>query len=351
MTAPQLASGRLGALTVSHLWYPDTGVTVFYAGPHGARASVDVRGGGPGTRETDLLEPHNTVEHVHAVVLAGGSAFGLAAADGVMRTLAEHEIGFAVFGPDLPGPRVPIVPAAVIFDLLVGPTTPSADDGAAAAAAALEHAAAPQPAPSEALAGPVGSIGAGAGATAGRLRGGYGHHLLTVELPNTDSAAAPLRYQVAAGVVANPVGEVVDYASGELFAHGATGFPAVDPQALAAIPTIPERIGSLLNTTIGVVWTDAPLSKAQCKRLALAAHDGLARAVRPAHGPLDGDSFFGLATPAPQDEHQLSDPVQFAALCAAAADAVEGAIVSAVTAATSSLGWPSLNSLPARPQP
>ncbi len=151
-------------LQVGHLSLGDTGVTVLYPGPHGALAAVDVRGGGPGTRETDLLEPHNTVERIHALVLAGGSAFGLAAADGVMRELAAGGVGFPVFGEGKPGPRVPIVPAAVIFDLAVGEVRyPEAADGAAALRRAL---AGDDPA--------RGTVGAGCGATAGRLRGGFG---------------------------------------------------------------------------------------------------------------------------------------------------------------------------------
>src|SRR5260363_289524 len=114
----------LDGMSIGHYSGTDTGVTVLYFGPKGALASVDVRGGGPGTRETDLLQPHNTVERVHAIVLAGGSAFGLAVADGVMRELEAHGVGFPVFGEDKPGPRVPIVPAAVIFDLLAGPSRP-----------------------------------------------------------------------------------------------------------------------------------------------------------------------------------------------------------------------------------
>lgn len=153
----------LDGMSIGHYSGTDTGVTVLYCGPGGALGSVDVRGGGPGTRETDLLQPHNTVERVHAVVLAGGSAFGLAAADGVMNELAERGIGFPVFGEDKPGPRVPIVPGAVIFDLLVGPSRPGPEEGAAALRAALIG--------SDKS---MGSVGAGVGATAGKLRGGFG---------------------------------------------------------------------------------------------------------------------------------------------------------------------------------
>ena len=277
-------------VSIGHATLGDTGVTVLYAGPQGAVASVDVRGGGPGTRETDLLEPHNTVERVHAIVLSGGSAFGLAAADGAMRELATHDIGFPVFGEDRPGPRVPIIPAAVIFDLIVGEVHyPTASDGAAALRAALSDAAfAP-------LLEVSGTVGAGTGATAGRLRGGFGSASVTAHAPSYN-------YQVTAYMVANPAGEVVDAETGELFGarayERATGesLEALDPEAYAAVPD-PKQ--SKLNTTIGVVVTDAPVTKAQAKRLALTAHDGIARAVRPAHSPLDGDTIFALSISLP----------------------------------------------------
>lgn len=301
--------------SIGHTSRGDTGVTVIYCGPQGALASVDVRGGGPGTRETDLLAPHNTVERVHAIVLAGGSAFGLAAAHGVMEELEKEGIGFAVFGEGRPGPRVPIVPAAVIFDLAVGPSRPSAADGAAALRAAL--------------AGDdssTGNVGAGCGATAGKLRGGFGI-----------STQAAGEYTVAAAVVANPVGEVVDPASGRLY--GAPGLSAVDPQRYAQVP---DPKDAKLNTTIGAIITDAPITKAQAKRLALTGHDGIARAIRPAHSPLDGDTLFALSTaPAPGQV----DPLTLAGLCAAAADAVEAAIVDAVVSARPGYGLTDYSSL------
>ena len=299
----------LGGISIGHFSGTDTGVTVLYCGPGGALGSVDVRGGGPGTRETDLLQPHNTVERVHAVVLSGGSAFGLAAADGVMNELAEQGIGFPVFGEERPGPRVPIVPGAVIFDLLVGPSRPGPEEGAAALRAAL--------------AGndeTMGTVGAGVGATAGKLRGGFG--LATRRVG---------QYEVSAAMVANPVGEVIDPQSGRLY--GAPGSTAVNAAAYRALPHPAE---SKLNTTIGAVLTDAPINTAQAQRLAMTAHDGIARAVRPAHSPLDGDTIFALSTA----QHPAADPGALAMtpLCAAAADAVEEAIVNAVTAAEPGLG-------------
>lgn len=332
-------------VSIGHATLGDTGVTVLYAGPQGAVASVDVRGGGPGTRETDLLEPHNTVERVHAIVLTGGSAFGLAAADGVMRELATHDIGFPVFGEDRPGPRVPIIPAAVIFDLIVGEVHyPTASDGAAALRAALSDAAfAP-------LLEVSGTVGAGTGATAGRLRGGFGTASVTAHAPSHD-------YQVTAYMVANPAGEVVDAETGELFGarayERATGesLEVLDPEAYAAVPD-PKQ--AKLNTTIGVVVTDAPVTKAQAKRLALTAHDGIARAVRPAHSPLDGDTIFALsdvsAGAASADAPAAAgvDTPTMMALGAAAADAVEAAIVDAVVHAAPGFGLATYATLPKR---
>lgn len=297
------APDRVPGIHIGHASLGDTGVTVLLA-PAGAVGGVDVRGGGPGTRETDLLEPHNTVERIHAVTLTGGSAFGLAAADGVMNALEEHGIGFPVFGDDVPGPLVPIVPAAVIFDLIVGDPAhrPGAADGRAAALAAL--------------AGDTstisGSIGAGCGATAGRLRGGFGQSVTEVG-----------KWLVGAAVVANPVGEVIDPGSGKLY--GAADLAAVDPVEFSRI----ERPESKLNTTIGVIFTDAPLSKPQAKRLAMVGHDGIARAVQPTHSPMDGDTLFTMAT---GDGSGVSVP-ELAELSVAAATQVQAAIVNAVVAA------------------
>lgn len=288
---------------LGHVCRDDTGVSVVVA-PAGAIAGVDVRGGGPGTRETDLLEPHNTVERVHAIALCGGSAFGLAAADGVMRALEERGIGFAVSGDIV----VPIVPAAVIFDLFVGDPRhrPQADDGYTAVSYALEE---PCELPGESST----SIGAGCGATAGRLRGGFGQASMDVE-----------GFVVAAGVVANPVGEVIEPRSGRLY--GAPHLAPVDVKQFAAI----KAKDAEFNTTIGVIATNAPLTKAQAKRLALSGHDGIARAVRPAHLPMDGDALFALST----GDGSGVDPHLLAALSAAAAECVQTAIIEAITHAS-----------------
>ena len=297
-----------------HTSLGDTGVTALVAAdPDGMAAAVDVRGGGPGTRETDLLEPHNTVERVHAILLCGGSAFGLAAADGAMAELERRGRGFPVFGEDAPGPRVPIVPAAVIFDLVVGDPAhrPTAADGAAAVAAALDG--------GGGLVG-SGSVGAGCGATAGVLRGGFGH-----------ARARAAGYTVEAFVVANPVGSVVDPATGLLYGDPAQ--PAVDLEAFAQL----ERPTPKLNTTIGVIATDAPLTKAQLKRVAMTGHDGIARAVRPAHSPLDGDTLFAVST-APAGAAPVRDVEALAQLGQVGAGVIQAAIVDAVVSAESAYG-------------
>lgn len=309
-------------LAVGHASLGDTGVTALVCtDPAGMAAAVDQRGGGPGTRETDLLKPHNTVERVHAIVLAGGSAYGLAAADGAMRELESRGYGFAVFGEDNPGPRVPIVPAAVIFDLITGDPhhRPSADDGAAAVRAAF--AADGDPA--------VGSVGAGCGALAGVIRGGFGVASIRVG-----------EYTVAAAVVANPLGSVIDPATGRFFGDPAR--PAVDMEAFGAL----ERPQPKLNTTIGVVATDCPLHVGQLERLAMTGHDGIARAVRPAHSPLDGDTLFAVSTAAAPGE---VDPELYFSLCDASARCVESAIVTAVASAEPGYGIPAWSDLAAAP--
>lgn len=307
-----------------HTSLGDTGVTALVAAdPDGMAAAVDVRGGGPGTRETDLLEPHNTVERVHAILLCGGSAFGLAAADGAMAELERRGRGFPVFGEGAPGPRVPIVPAAVIFDLVVGDPAhrPTAADGAAAVAAALDGGAGSVGSGSvgSGLVG-SGSVGAGCGATAGVLRGGFGH-----------ARARAAGYTVEAFVVANPVGSVVDPATGLLYGDPAQ--PAVDMEAFAQL----ERPTPKLNTTIGVIATDAPLTKAQLKRVAMTGHDGIARAVRPAHSPLDGDTLFAVST-APAGAAPVHDVEALAQLGQVGAGVIQAAIVDAVVSAESAYG-------------
>jgi L-aminopeptidase/D-esterase-like protein len=302
-----------------------TGTTVVLTGPDGAVGGVDVRGGGPGTRETDLLDPRNAVERVHAVVLTGGSAFGLAAADGVMQCLVEDGIGFAVGGP---GEVVPIVPAAVVFDLGRGgefASRPDASFGVTAYRAAASSTA------GQAVA--QGVVGAGTGASAGQLKGGIGS--ASVVLPDGST--------VAALVVVNPAGSVVDPATGELYAarfglgdeFGQLHPPdahdverARDVGAGLPGPALPHAV---LATTIGVIATDLALTKAQCAKVSGIGHDGMARAIRPVHTMFDGDTLFTLATGA----RGAPDAMAFFTLLEAAGDCVTRAIGHAVLAAES----------------
>lgn len=299
-----------------------SGVTVVLA-PPGTVGAVDCRGGAPGTRETDLLDPANTVRYIDAVLLAGGSAYGLAAADGVMRWLEERDRGVAMGGG-----VVPIVPGAVIFDLPVGGwgCRPTAEFGYLACEAAVEGEAAPA----------VGNVGAGVGARAGVLKGGVG----------TASTALPCGVTVGAVVVANSAGDVADRATGlpwmtdlvEEF--GLRPPPAEQIDAFAQLPTAASPLENPLNTVIGVVATDAALSPAACRRVAVAAQAGLARAVRPAHTPYDGDTIFAVATGAVEVPPAADSPASFspemrlaAEVGAAAADCVARAVLVGVFAA------------------
>ncbi len=309
------------------------GVTVVLT-PPGTVCAVDSRGGAPGTRETDLLDPANTVRFVDAVLLAGGSAYGLAAADGVMRWLEEHERGVAMRGG-----VVPIVPAAVIFDLPVGgwDCRPTAEFGYLACEAA---------AGSDGAVTTVGTVGAGVGARAGVLKGGVG----------TASTALPCGVTVGAVVVVNSAGDVLDRATGlpwmaDLIREFAlTQPPAEQIDAFAKLPSASIPLNNPLNTTIGVVATDAALSPAACRRIAIAAQDGLARTIRPAHTPLDGDTVFALATGAVEVLPAVSEnpvPAAFSPetglvteVGAAAADCLARAVLVGVLAAESVAGIP-----------
>ncbi|QFG69667.1 P1 family peptidase [Ornithinimicrobium pratense] len=314
-----------------------TGTTVILAPPEGAVGGVDVRGGGPGTRETALLDPRNLVERVHAVTLTGGSAFGLAAADGVMRRLYAEGRGFPMGGP---GRVVPIVPGAVVFDLGRGgdfDNFPGPDFGEAACSAALQaQSAGEQPVLAQ------GSVGAGTGTQAGGLRGGVGSASVVIDGAVTVSAL----------VVVNAVGSAVDPATGELWGarhlleadvHGIPGWPdgalpsrpdaeeVESARRAAAETSTAGAVPRTLATTIGVVATDATLTKAQCARLASSGHDGMARGISPIHTMFDGDTLFGLSTasgPAP-------DPATFHQVLHAAGEVVTRAIVRALLAAES----------------
>jgi L-aminopeptidase/D-esterase-like protein len=279
-----------------------------------AVASVDVRGGGPGTHETDLLHPARTVERIDALTISGGSAFGLEAAHGVQAWLREHGRGFAI-GPA----RVPIVPGAVLFDLLAGGDkdwgrySPFRDLGYAAAAAAAKDFA-------------LGKAGAGLGATTVNLQGGIG----------SASAVTGGGYVVGALAAVNPTGSVV-IADGPWFwaapleregEFGGLGWPAQMPAA-AHLPR--TKASALQSTTPAVVVTDAALTKAQVWRLAVMAQTGMARAIYPVHTPLDGDAVFAAAT----GRKPLTDPfIAMAELGAIAANTLARAIARAVFAAT-----------------
>lgn len=293
-----------------------SGVTVVLP-PPGTVGAVDVRGGGPGTRETDALAPSTLVPTVDAVCLAGGSAYGLAAADGVMAWCEEQGRGFPVGPPDDPGSLVvPIVPAAVVFDLGRGgdpAARPDAALGRTAAAACLTGPAAQR-----------GCVGAGTGAVVANrtLKGGVGS--ASVRVPGTDVV-------VGAVAVVNALGSPVDPATGALL--GAAFVPAGLPRppvGSAPAGPAPGPAPAGTNTTLAVVVTNAALDVAQAQRAAGAGHDGLARALSPVHTLLDGDTVFALATgrvPVPA----LAD---LAAVQAACADAVLLAVLDGVLAAT-----------------
>jgi L-aminopeptidase/D-esterase-like protein len=302
-----------------------TGCTVVLC-RKGAVGGVDQRGGAPGTRETDLLNPINLVSKVNAVVLAGGSAFGLDSASGVMKYLAEQKIGYG-FGAQ----RIPIVPAAIIFDLSLGKSTrhPDLEMGYAAA--------------SVAKAGPVaeGNIGAGTGATVGKIFGMAGAMKSGLGTASIEIGGGVI---VGAIVVVNAFGDVLDPASGQIIAGarstklGPIKLGGAGPFAdtLEVMKSFTGRtILSLAtggNTGIGVVATNARLDKSQATKVAQMAQDGLARTIRPAHSMFDGDTIFALATG--QKKADLST------VGAYAAEALAQAIVRAVRAARPAGGLP-----------
>jgi L-aminopeptidase/D-esterase-like protein len=288
-----------------------------------AVAGVDVRGAAPGTRETELLRPGNLVQHVHAIVLAGGSAYGLEAASGVMRHLSERNIGFP-YGRGV----IPIVPAAILFDLGVGrgDRWPDMDAGYKAAGAAKRTT-------------PEGNIGAGTGATVGKalgperaMKGGVG------------TASERSVHGLVAGALAavNASGDIVDPDSGRMLAGARRDDDTIDDtitvlrEARIWQPETPAARSQ--NTVLVVVATNAALTKEQANRLATVCHDGLARAVRPAHTQGDGDIVFTLAT----GERQIEGS-DYRIIEALATRAVERAIVRGVTEATGIPGIPSYN--------
>ncbi len=298
-----------------------TGCTVILVRA-GATAGVDVRGAAPGTRETDLLDPSNLVEKIHAILLSGGSAYGLDAATGVMRYLEEHGIGYRS-GPAV----VPIVPAAILFDLGVG--DPSIRPDATAGYAACTAATAGSPA--------QGSVGAGTGATVGKLfgmaramKGGIGTASVRVG-----------KVTVGAIVAANAVGDVRDPATDRLLAglRNADGLRGTGATEAILAGDAPPALQAGMATTIGVVATDATLTKAQCRKLAQQSHDGLARTIDPVHTMYDGDTMFAVATGA------STLPGNMLTLGLMAARVTEAAILNAILAATGLPGLPSATDL------
>ncbi|MCX7224564.1 MAG: P1 family peptidase [Burkholderiales bacterium] len=292
----------------------------------GAVAGVDVRGAAPGTRETDLLHPSNLVDRAHAILLAGGSAWGLDAAAGVMRWLEEQGIGLDVkFG------LVPIVPAAVLFDLPVGDARirPDAQAGYLACQAASR-----QP-PAQ------GNVGAGAGALVGKLfglaramRGGIGSASVTLD-----------GVTVGALVACNALGDVIDPDTGQVIAGARTadGKALLNIRRAILAGDMPQPLLAGTNTTIGVIATDAILTKAQAHRLAQVAHDGLARSINPVHTLSDGDALFTLGT------GQAGKTAGMMVLGTLAAEVTARAVVRAVRAARSAssggLHWPAASDL------
>jgi L-aminopeptidase/D-esterase-like protein len=296
-----------------------TGCTVVLV-EAGAVAGVDVRGGAPGTRETDLLNPVNTVQQVHAIVLSGGSAFGLDTASGVMRYLDERKIGY-----ETGVARVPIVPAAILFDLGIGDAAirPGADCGYRAAAAASSDAV------------PEGNVGAGAGATVGKLAGPQRAMKSGI---GTASLTLPGGLIVAALVAVNAVGDVIDPSSGKVVAGVRTtdGRGLADARALLRRGEVGAGRGGE-NTTIGVIATNATLTKAEITKVAQMAHDGIARAIAPAHTPVDGDTIFALATGV--------RPASVLTIGALAAEVMAEAVVHAARQASGIPGYPAARDL------
>ena len=304
---------RVAGIEVGH--FTDTrrptGCTVVMA-REGAVAGVDVRGAAPGTRETDLLHPSNLVDKVHAIMLAGGSAWGLEAATGAVRWLEERGVGL-----DVAVGRLPIVPAAVLFDLLVGDMRIRPDAAAGYAACAAASSADPA----------EGNVGAGAGAVVGKvfgiqhaMKGGVGTASVTVD-----------GVTVGALIACNALGDVIDPETAQVMAGARTddGRALRDTRRALLRGQPPQPLLAGTNTTIGVVATDAILTKAQAHRLAIAAHDGLARSINPVHTMSDGDTLFSLGT------GRAGKSLGMMVLATMAAEATARATVRAVQAARS----------------
>jgi L-aminopeptidase/D-esterase-like protein len=316
-------------IEAGHATDPDalTGCTVILC-RKGAVGGVDVRGGAPGTRETDLLNPLNLVEKVHAVLLAGGSAFGLDAAGGVMRYLEEQGIGF-----DTGVAKVPIVPAAILYDLALGSASirPDAEMGYRAAASASAEGC------------PQGNVGAGTGASVGKIFGMKSAMKSGLGSACVDAGGGVM---VGALVAVNAFGDVVDPHTGAIIAGACStqlgplhfGAPGYFANTLETMRTFAGRtvlgFATKTNTVIGVVATNARLDKAGTSKVAQMAHDGLARVIRPAHTMLDGDTIFALST-----GNKNADVTTVGAF---AAEAMAQAIVRAVQEAEPAGGLPAI---------
>jgi L-aminopeptidase/D-esterase-like protein len=332
MTLTAVEGIKLGHFTLSER---PTGCTVVLA-KDGTTGSVDVRGGAPGTRETDLLNPVNDVQIVNAIVLAGGSAYGLGAASGVMKWLDERHIGYPVGAAGV----VPIVPSAILIDLWFGgdpKVRPGADCGYRAATAASES--------------PVeeGNVGAGAGATVGKSAGrGTGNGGPMKAGIGSAAIKLPGGLVVAAVVAVNALGDIIDPGTGQVIAgvRGADGKLADARKLLRQGGAREGRTGE--NTTIGIVATNARLTKVQAQKMAQMAQDGYARAISPIHTPADGDTVFSLAT------GTWDGQANYGQIGSLAAEVMADAIVRAATQAASSHGLPSardLGTIPSRIKP
>jgi L-aminopeptidase/D-esterase-like protein len=324
-----VAGIKVGHVTLSQR---PTGCTVVVVDGDGAIGGYAQRGGAPGTRDADLLNPLNTVERVNAIFVTGGSAYGLSVGDGVTRYLEEKKVGFKIAGT-----VVPIVPGAVLMDLGFGGSStirPNADCGYRAASTAND--------------GPVaeGNIGAGAGSTVGKLLGNRDRAMKAGV--GSWAIALPNGVVVAALVAVNAVGDIVDPVTGAVVAGVRTedGKGLADARRLIRSPQLAANASAAgANTTIAVVATNAKLTKVQASRMALMADDGLARAINPAHTPADGDTVFALAT------GRWDGQIDVGTIGALAAEALSEAIVRAATQAIASGGLPAardLNTVPPR---
>jgi L-aminopeptidase/D-esterase-like protein len=323
-----VAGIRVGHVTLSER---PTGCTVVVVDGDGAIGGYAQRGGAPGTRDAELLNPLNTVEQVNAIFLTGGSAYGISVGDGVTRYLEEKKVGFKIAGT-----VVPIVPGAVLMDLGFGGSSairPNGDCGYRAASTASDR--------------PVaeGNIGAGAGSTVGKLLGNRDRAMKAGV--GSWAIALPNGLIVAALVAVNALGDIVDPVTGAVVAGVRTedGKRLADARLLIRSQLSANASAAGANTTIAVVATNAKLTKVQASRMALMADDGLARAINPAHTPADGDTVFALAT------GRWDGQADVGTIGALAAEALSEAIVRAATQATASGGLPSardLNTLPPR---